>query len=447
MKKLLHFLIILCLIISITACEININIPAKNKNTENEISNENIEKDNFDISTSLEKIYDNLTDSQNYTTAYTDEKKIGYADDIAEILPHPQGGSMLYPVYRKKAIIDWDYLYKYDKIGFINEKGQIVVEPKYSEFSYQYDENDKIKYIFTFGAENLEIYTMDGQLYMTADSGRYFSNLNGSYFYTYKYPMIAYEMTYELDLYNINTKEILISIKENENCNGINFLSNNLIVLNYIDKPSIIFDLTDPTLKPLNIENAYMINGKLENGLFAAADKNYGIDPITGGWTDDILYGYMNIQGEWIIEPQFTNASNFHNNIACVGFSDRESPKYYFVNEKMEIISEKAYDYFLNIVYVGNDVYYMVRLDETVYLLNDKLEELVTSNSYIGFEKNYYFIEYNYEKQDYVHILKVPNTKPFSPIYEWISTDYYQGYVNENGEWLYREKIYQYLDD
>ena len=447
MKKILLINIVLIILISFTSCKINLNIELPIKDIEIE---QNDELNNF---TDNNQSYNNLTVSQNYTTAYNKEKESDLGNNIVKDLPHPQGGPMLYPIYRYTSLTGFtgESTYQRRKTGFINEKGQIIIEPdNYLNYRYIYDDNGIIKYI-TISDQNdkYDIYTLDGQLYMSFDDFVYIAGSFDPYFYTQVFSF-DYVTLSDINIYNINTKELIFEIESSENFSNINFLNNHIIAINYSDKPSVIYDLDDPTLTPINIGNAYNINGQIENGLFAASKNYIDFNSNVDIWRQDIVLGYINLQGEWIIEPQYYEASAFFNGVAIVK-PEKNEMKFHIINEKNEIIHDiSQYNYFYRII-VDNVVYYIADSDDLHYLFNENFEVIVTSPYWIGFDNDFAFTSPNYETYDNIILLEVPNRKPGSksylPYYEWIVSDIYCGYIGKDGNWLYREKFYQYLND
>lgn len=66
------------------------------------------------------------------------------------------------------------------------------------------------------------------------------------------------------------------------------------------------------------------------------AGVDYPAEGMVGISTDDWLYGYMNLEGDWVIEPKYEYAEWFSNGIARVYASDTET--YIWINRSGEVV-------------------------------------------------------------------------------------------------------------
>jgi len=149
------------------------------------------------------------------------EKKIltEHEDVIVEIIdkietrePIFKDGQKLYPIFREKnnhtEFTDVGYEIIYNKIGFINEFGETVIEPIYINYYFYKNTDDEIEYVLCGDGKDIYVYNIYGELYMTIENERYADiNVGSDYFFTRKTSIQVFDEIREYSVYNIKTKK------------------------------------------------------------------------------------------------------------------------------------------------------------------------------------------------------------------------------------------------
>ena len=172
----------------------------------------------------------------------------------------------------------------------------------------------------------------------------------------------------------------------------------------------------------------------------------YFSDGIANVCTPDELWGYIDVNGEWIIEPQFESARNFSNGYACI----LEGDKFGFIDLQGNWIIEPTLDYAWDFIDGG---YTIANVDGLYgYLLMD--------GSWL-IEPQYDYAEAFWDGMAVVRVherdgmIDMEGNWIIEPIYEYLdsfhdgialaSIDNRFGFINQENEWVI-EPIYEYAD-
>ena len=265
--------------------------------------------------------------------------------------------------------------------------------------------------------------------------------------------------------------------------------------------------------------------------------ENNNIWPLlatdTSEYSEDMKYGYIGMDGKWIIEPAYSQAREFHGNYAAV---KTEDGLFYFIDKTGEIISEEGYSniYFNDFeddkswcLYNNNtndEKYLDISLQplaptkhgwysDGYYYKNDKINGLPKNYEYAMFHDDYVLVFYDWDDEtifwydisrgkgkeinkryDFIHNLgdyyiasyysergnlyyysfdvynragKIAEDTIFhrfpsiasrfkeyenmmffpSDEYLWVTTAQNQGYIDHEGNWIYRESRFHSLID
>lgn len=168
---------------------------------------------------------------------------------------------------------------------------------------------------------------------------------------------------------------------------------------------------------------------------------------------DTFFYGYMNIDGETVLEPKYTSGTSFCEDLAYVSFEG--SNKYGYINRKGEIVIPCIYDRAKNFV----DGVALVCTDyrttnDSDWIFIDKTGKQVIDKVYKeGYVSSFYDGYSVYIKDGYpepwlwktcVYIDKTG--EPVNDMEFEDATDFHDGYaaVKNNGKWAVIDKDFNY---
>lgn len=211
-------------------------------------------------------------------------------------------------------------------------------------------------------------------------------------------------------------------------------------------------DLSTGILVRYSLDNAIIMNTELEE---LAVVENVESKSITGGMVSDNgyivmqekagLYGYVDKNGKWIIEPQFSFADTFKNGFALVA----QNGKYGIIDEVGKWVCEPKYQY---MEYGGDYTFYRADIDDETCILvdiygnslNDKKYDSNRTSGYfneglcavcepdmdkVGYidEKGEYVIEPQFEYAKNFDDGLAPVCKKENGVYKW-------AYINKDGK-------------
>ena len=222
----------------------------------------------------------------------------------------PQGGDMLYPVFYAfpQEIVNSFVGYVPELIGFINENGKIIAPPQYTNFLYYKETGGRIQFIIATGNGNIDIYRVDGSLYMQLKA-EYVNACNGVPYLV----VVIHQQHHGLEwknedvytVYDLRTRKNLLE----NNYNNVTLIDSHTALLQnfgpesdgddiYEYSDSYLYDFQDPKLIKLQ-----GIPELVEYGP-PYADTITRI-PATDSWkwdsdTDNARHGYLDRSGQWV---------------------------------------------------------------------------------------------------------------------------------------------------
>jgi len=234
------------------------------------------------------------------------------------------------------------------------------------------------------------------------------------------------------------------------------------LIVSFKDSPTLIYNMQDLSNPPLET-TAYHAFLVFSNGYILAADKDSEYDyskPIKEVYSRR-KYGFINIKGEWLYAPKFVSVRDFVGDVAIVNNDEKDLynrtcviadmqgnllsdevfilEKWYNVNNKLYFTTKKDVVKKSDILQEnGTPIYHN---SQEYKLYNYKLEELYVSNVNIKMNGDNNF----YVNDELVYDTQSPPKEKLW--YTWVKMSGYQGYVDVNNEWVYKENIYQFLDD
>lgn len=153
-------------------------------------------------------------------------------------------------------------------------------------------------------------------------------------------------------------------------------------------------------------------------------------------------YGYINKNGDWVIKPKFDFAGDFHEGVALVYINNKVG----FIDKKGQWIIQPQYDRARSF----SEGVASVQLNGKWGVINKSNQWVIPPmevENIDGFNDGLAVVSmgpYNSglinKKGDWVwnNLLQVNS---FSEGYAWIKEDGLQGFINPNGEWVYKEEI------
>ncbi len=211
-------------------------------------------------------------------------------------------------------------------------------------------------------------------------------------------------------------------------------------------------DLSTGILVRYSLDNAIIMNTELEE---LAVVENVESKSITGGMVSDNgyivmqekagLYGYVDKNGKWIIEPQFSFANTFKNGFALV----EQNGKYGIIDEVGKWVCEPKYQY---MEYGGDYTFYRADIDDETCMLVDIYGNSLNDKKYDSNRTSRYFNEglcavcepdmdkvgYIDEKGEYVIEPQFEYAKNFddglAPVCKKENGVYKWAYINKDGE-------------
>lgn len=122
----------------------------------------------------------------------------------------------------------------------------------------------------------------------------------------------------------------------------------------------------------------YMIDRS--GGILATVDYAFGsFSDGLASFRKDNLYGYINKEGEVVIEPRFTWAKDFCNGLAAVQTKMEAGGKWGFINTSGQIVIDAVYDEVENF---SKDYIRAYRYDNLKYYILDKTGRMIYSGQY-----------------------------------------------------------------
>lgn len=218
------------------------------------------------------------------------------------------GNYVVQPIYDEITKIEYDVAIVRldDKYGFVNLKNGVTVEPEYDKISF---ESDKYIYIAYFTPD------FDYKIFYMDFDGNIDSNANNAvYIYDRYIGFIDSDDNIQID------KECLKNIY----FNGVRFF--------YYNRGSGIIDADGNIIL---LPRAYITSEFNANGIAIINESdNEGKS----------VYGYIKTNGEYLIEPQYKDATQFYDdNYAVV----KKNDKYEIINENGEIVFNQQFEKFL----------------------------------------------------------------------------------------------------
>jgi len=378
-----------------------------------------------------------------------------------------KNGEKLYTILREiktnSNYSDSNYSIYY-KIGFINEFGETVIEPIYISFEYYRNIDGEIEYVLCGDGENIYVYNIYGELHMVVENAAYAHVSDGyDYFFTYNNYIYGYwEETREYTVYNIKTKEKVMFLDKDVKCYYVNCFDNETLYITRQDEPMLIYDLKNLSKQPI-VTTAYRVANFNNSDFVIAANREYDafFSEELQDWVETpIKQGFINKKGEWVIEPKFNMVIDFIGDVAITFDYIKEDDQFKrvcnIIDKQGNILNEEPYELY-QYYNINEKLYFetshttksdsdISNVDNsftTFILYNYKLEELVVSyaNFNLKDDNNFYIFK------ELAYDTKTPPDEKTKNVYKWAKTGGYQGYVDVNGEWVYKENVYQFLDD
>lgn len=288
------------------------------------------------------------------------------------------------------------------KYGYIDKDGNTVIDFKYT-YAYSFNnglakvENDYYQYGFIDREGNMII---DFSNNSVGDFYGEYAIQNRYYMDNYYYSLINRKGQISSEWFNnltyISDSVYLAKKIENNKFKSALIKTNGELLSKWFD--FIIYDsysseltvISDKQIDFIDSEGNF-VNDSLRNELII--QKYYFYDGIATIYiTDDnysYQYGFIDEQGNVIVEPQFDYVYNFKNNYAIVeDYGDYYNYTYALVNKKGEIVTE----WYAAVSDFGGNLF-KIKKNEKYCVLNNNLEQICDwTNSIINANDNSFFI-------------------------------------------------------
>lgn len=184
----------------------------------------------------------------------------------------------------------------------------------------------------------------------------------------------------------------------------------------------------------INIDGEYVIEPKFKN----ARDFSEGLAAVSVYYNDEEMWGYINTQGEFIIEPQFTRAYSFSEGLARIEGKDRT---YGYIDSSGEYVIEPqfldahAFSEGLAVVQTKEEKYGFVNT-EGEYAIEPQFEAASDFSEGLAKVVKEKLCGYINTKGEYVIEPQFEKASSFSEGLAVVERESLYGYINTKGEYV-----------
>ena len=365
-----------------------------------------------------------------------------------------EGAIVVEPKYDEACVFYEDIARIKDdgKYGYINRKGMIVVEPKYDEADYEFSEGlARIKVDGKYGYIDKRGWIVVEPKYDNAyefSEGLARIKIGRKYGYINKTGEIVVEPKYD-DAYEFSEGLAAVAIKFD---------------LDEYDERSLYGDGSGLIHIPfaeykwgyINTDGEEVI--KPQTRFTAATDFSEGLAAVGRYYYYGSGDGYIDKEGNYVIEPQFENAESFSEGLAAVEIGEYPNNKWGYINKDGEIVIEPMYDFAsdfsegLAAVRIGdyaNDKWGCINKDGDV-IVPIKYQWIYLSDIHDGWievkyksyksNKTSYKLKYGVYKADGTILLdtKYDRIRCFENRYFYVENGDNSAYIDIDGNWLWK---------